>query len=916
MNYSETINLPATEFSMKAGLSDNEPERLAEWEDENLYEEILAEREGEETFILHDGPPYANGDIHIGHALNKILKDILVKFKSMQGFYAPYRPGWDCHGLPIEHKVTTESPELKKEGQMAVRNACRDYSLDYVDIQKEQFQRLGVLGEWEDPYLTLSPDYEAEILRSFLRLVRKGYIYRQLKPIHWCYDCETALAEAEVEYKSLTSPAIYVDFEVIEDPDDVLKSDSSHFMIWTTTPWTIPANVAIAVHSELDYVEFVDPEGKTHVMAERLLAPTIDRRGWSTADVEILQTVSGEKLADITCSHPLLEERASRVITADLVTLEQGTGCVHIAPGHGKEDYEVGQEYNLPIISPVDSEGKFTDEYPAQEGVHVLTADEEIIEELQDKGSLFYRESLEHSYPFCWRCKKPLLFRSTPQWFMDVDHEQLRDSILDSIDGVRWEPSRGKKRFQSMIEDRPDWCLSRQRAWGVPIPALICDDCGEAALVETVIENLIEEVEDKGVNAWFEQDLEHFLPEDLTCEECGSKNFKKSEDILDVWFDSGVSHEAVLKNDENLSWPADVYLEGSDQHRGWFQLSMIPSMALEGGPPFEEIITHGFVVDDKGKKMSKSEGNVISPLEVVSEEGADILRLWVASENYQEDLALSEELLEQIKTRYRRIRNTCKFFLGNLQDFADFSPDKDTVEVDNLLPIDRWFVDELYGLIRRVTRAYNDREFHQAIGEINNFCAVEASSLYLDIVKDRLYCGGEDSLQRRSAQTAIFYGYRTLTRLIAPMLAFTADEVWEYENEDSVHLAEWPRAHSSWEEPQLAEDFARLRKIREEVAREIEHHEEIQDSDSASITLFWPAAEDLLVEYEEYLPEWFIVAEVNVIRGAQTKSIDVEPAEFEKCDRCWRHREHVKPREEYENDHLCGRCYDVLLDQE
>ncbi len=912
MNYSETINLPDTEFSMKAGLSENEPDRLENWEENELYKKILAEREGADKFILHDGPPYANGDIHIGHALNKILKDILVRFKSMQGFYAPYRPGWDCHGLPIEHKVTTESPDLKKEGRMAVREACRDYSLNYVNVQKKQFQRLGVMGEWENPYLTLSPDYEAEILRSFLKLVRDGYIYRQLKPIHWCYDCETALAEAEVEYKPLTSPAIYVDFEVIEDPERVLKSDSAHFMIWTTTPWTIPANVAIAVHPELDYVEFVDPEGKTHVMAERLLAPTIDRRDWSTADVDILQKITGEKLEGITCSHPLVDDRASRVITAELVTLEQGTGCVHIAPGHGKEDYEVGREYNLPIISPVDSTGKFTGEYSPQEGVHVLTADEKIIETLQGNGVLFFRESLEHSYPFCWRCKKPVLFRSTPQWFMDVDHDQLREQILEAVDTVRWEPSRGEKRFRAMIEDRPDWCLSRQRAWGVPIPALICEDCGEAALDEQVIENLISEVEDKGVNAWFEQEIGHFKPKEVTCAECGGDNFKKSEDILDVWFDSGVSHQAVLKKDDNLAWPADVYLEGSDQHRGWFQLSMIPALALEKAAPFREIITHGFVVDDKGKKMSKSEGNVISPQEIVSEDGADILRLWVASENYQEDLALSKDLLEQIKTRYRRIRNTCKFFLGNLQDFSDFSPEEDGVEVGRLLPIDRWFVDELYGLIHRVTRAYNSREFHRAINEINNFCAVEASSLYLDIVKDRLYCSGEDSLHRRSAQTAVYYGYRTLTRLIAPVLSFTADEVWEYQNEKSVHLADWPRAHSNWEAPQLAEDFSRLRKIREQVMKEIEDHEDIQDSNSAVVTLFWPAAEDLLLEYEEYLAEWFIVAGVNVIRGAKNKSIDVEPAAFEKCERCWRYREHVENRSEYDDDKICERCYNVL----
>ncbi|MFP4687243.1 MAG: isoleucine--tRNA ligase [bacterium] len=914
MNYSKTINLPRTEFPMKAGLSAKEPDRLQKWQEESLYEKIQEHREGEQSFVLHDGPPYANGDIHIGHALNKILKDILVKFKTMQGFRAPYRPGWDCHGLPIEHKVTTEDPQLKQEGIMAVRKACRDYSLKYVDIQKEQFKRLGVLGEWDNPYLTLTPDYEAEILRCFLRLSEDGYIYRQLKPVHWCYDCQTALAEAEVEYDSITSPSVYVDFEVIDDPDNILKTEQPSFMIWTTTPWTLPANVAIAVHPELDYVEFVDPEGKSHLMAEGLLAATVDRRQWSTADVEIVQKLKGEQLAGIVCSNPLIDERASRVVTGKLVTLEQGTGCVHIAPGHGQEDYELGLKYNLPIISPVDSSGKFSSEYPEYEGTHVLSADEKIIAELRETGALFHREDFEHSYPFCWRCSKPLLFRATPQWFFDVDHNDLRQRILESLDDIFWAPERGKDRFKAMVEDRPDWCLSRQRAWGVPIPALVCDDCGEAQLEKEVIERLIEEAEVNGVDAWFEADLEQFLPPDYSCPACGSENISRSRDILDVWFDSGVSHEAVLKKDQNLDWPADVYLEGSDQHRGWFQLSMIPAMGLEEAPPFKEIITHGFVVDKNGRKMSKSEGNVVSPQEVVSEAGADILRLWVASENYQEDLTISDELLDQIKTRYRRIRNTCKFFLGNLQDMEDFDPASDSVSVGRMLPVDRWFMDELFGLVHRVSRYFHDRQFHRAMAEINNFCAVEASSLYLDIVKDRLYCDDPDSLGRRSAQTAVYQGLVTLVKLVAPVLVFTADEVWEYLGEDkSVHFADWPHDIADWEEPQIAEDFGRLRKIREEVMKAIEEHPDVKDSNNASITLFWPPAEDLLLEYEQYLAEWFIAADVTVIRGAETKSVDVEQAKTEKCERCWRRREDVQPRDKYEGDLICERCYKVLV---
>ncbi|MFB6355399.1 MAG: isoleucine--tRNA ligase [bacterium] len=911
MDYSKTINLPDTEFPMKAGLADNEPERLASWNDENLYEQIQDKREDDPEFILHDGPPYANGDIHIGHALNKILKDILIRFKTMQGYRAPYRPGWDCHGLPIEHKVTSENPEVKREGQMAVREACRDYSLEYVDVQREQFERLGVLGEWDEPYLTLTPDYEAEVLRSFQELNDKGYIYRQLKPIHWCWNCETALAEAEVEYDELTSPAIFVDFPVIEDPNTVLESPEAHFMIWTTTPWTIPANVAIAVHPELDYVEFEDPDGKVHVMAEAMVTNAIQRRDWSTNDIDILQTIPGEQLEDIICGHPLVDDRASTVILAELVTLEQGTGCVHIAPGHGQEDYEVGLDYNLPIISPVGDNGLFTDEYAPFEGEHVFDADPEIVQLLDERDALFHDESMDHSYPFCWRCDKPIIFRSTPQWFMDVDHNDLRDRILAKLDDIDWVPDWGIDRFRSMVEERPDWCLSRQRAWGVPIPALNCNDCGEAFLDNDLIDNLIDDVERNGVNVWFEESYDHFTKETKECPSCGSDDLSRGDDILDVWFDSGVSHQAVLRNDENLSWPADVYLEGSDQHRGWFQLSMIPSMALEDAPPYEEIITHGFVVDENGLKMSKSKGNVIAPQDVVQEDGADILRLWVASENYQEDLALSDDLLDQIRTRYRRIRNTCKFFLGNLQDLGGFSADEDAVEPSRMHPVDRWFVNEMYGLVHRVTRAYERRDFHLAMANINEFCAVEASSLYLDIAKDRLYCSAPDSHDRRSAQTACFYGLKTLVRLVAPVLSFTSDEVWEYFSDQSVHLEDWPDPADNWEAPNVAEDFHRLRKIREEVLRAIEQEDSVDDQDEADVTISWPGAYGLLDQYRDILEEWFIVADASIVEGPSDRVITVEPSEYDKCDRCWRYRETVRERSEVEQDELCDRCAEL-----
>lgn len=916
LDYSETVNLPDTDFSMKANLSENEPDRLAEWDEMNLYDRIQENREGSETFILHDGPPYANGDIHIGHALNKILKDMLVKFKTMRGYRAPYRPGWDCHGLPIEHKVTSENPETAKEGQLAIREACREYALKYVDIQKEQFQRLGVLGEWDNPYLTLSSDYEAEILRSFLELVEDDFIYRQLKPIHWCWDCKTALADAEVEYDQLKSPSIYVDFDVIDDPNGVLKSEGASMMIWTTTPWTLPANVAIAVHPEYSYVEFEDPEGDVHVVAEPLLTAVLTTQDWSTGDIDILQKLSGQKLEDVSAAHPFIDERGSRVITSDIVTLDEGTGCVHIAPGHGQEDYAIGMEYDLPVLSPVGDDGTYTDEFPDEEGVHVLTADDRIVERLESSGHLFYSEQMEHSYPFCWRCKKPVIFRATPQWFFDVDHRDVRERILETLDDIRWLPERGRKRFEAMIEDRPDWCLSRQRAWGVPIPAIQCNDCGETVLEPAVIDELIQRVEEEGVSVWFDSDVMEFIPVDYSCKNCGGQHFSKQNDILDVWFDSGVSHRAVLKNDGHLRRPADVYLEGSDQHRGWFQLSMIPSMAIEGDSPFRELITHGFVVDENGEKMSKSRGNVVSPQEIVKEDGADILRLWVASEDYHEDLVLGEELLDQIKDKYRRIRNTLKFFLGNLQDFEDFTPSEDMLPVDRMHPVDRWFLSELYGLIRRVARAFQDREFHQAINEINNFCAVEASSLFLDIAKDRLYCEPRDSRNHRSAQTAIYRGLTTITKLIAPVLSFTADEVWDYLPEDgSIHETDWPDAPDDWMQESINEDFRKLRTVRKELMKTIENSDSIDDASKADVHLGWPEYETLLVEYEDILSEWFIVSSVTLREDATERSIEVTSTDNEKCERCWRFRDTVKGRESLEDGQLCDRCTSSVEEQ-
>ncbi|MFB6345816.1 MAG: isoleucine--tRNA ligase, partial [bacterium] len=758
-------------------------------------------------------------------------------------------------------------------------------------------------------YLTLSPDYEAEILQSFLELVEDDFIYRQLKPIHWCWDCQTALADAEVEYDELKSPSIYVDFNVIDDPGAVLESGGASVMIWTTTPWTLPANVAIAVHPDYTYVEFEDPDGDVHLVAEPLLTSVVSARDWSTGDVEILQKIPGSELEGIGCAHPFVDDRAAQVITSDIVTLEEGTGCVHIAPGHGQEDYAIGREYDLPVLSPVGDDGTYTDEFPDQEGVHVLTADDRIVERLEESGHLFYSQEHSHSYPFCWRCDKPVIFRATPQWFFDVDHKDVRRRILNTLDDIRWLPERGKKRFKTMVEDRPDWCLSRQRAWGVPIPAVQCENCGETVLEPQIIENLIEQVQDQGVSVWYESDVNQFIPDGFNCDSCGESRFSSGNDILDVWFDSGVSHRAVLKNDENLRRPADVYLEGSDQHRGWFQLSMIPSMALENDSPFGELITHGFVVDENGEKMSKSRGNVISPQEIVSENGADILRLWVASEDYHGDLVMGEELLEQVKDKYRRIRNTLKFFLGNLQDFRTFDPSEDALPFEDMHIIDRWFLTELYRLVHEVTTAFQDREFHQAINAINNFCAVEASSLFLDIAKDRLYCEPQFKNSHRSAQTAIYHGATILSRIIAPVLSFTADEAWDYLPQDrSVHEADWPDVPQKWANDSIADDFDALRTVRREIMKTVENSETIDEASEASVTINWNQYTSTLRKHEDILEEWFLVSDVTIEEGSGSETITVTQTNHPKCERCWRYRPSVSGREKYDDDELCDRC--------
>ncbi len=730
MNYKDTLNLPKTDFPMKADLPKREPDMLNSWKEKDIYAHIRGKFKGKPKYILHDGPPYANGDIHIGHALNKTLKDIVVKYKTMRGFDAPYVPGWDCHGLPVEHQLFKELKISKGQiGQLEFRKKAADYALRYVGIQKEQFKRLGVFGDWEDPYLTLSPGYVAGIMRSFAKLVEGGYVYKGRKPVNWCTRCETALAEAEVEYADHTSPSVYVKFQI----KDTKIKDGRHFLIiWTTTPWTLVANVAIAVHPEMSYVSIKVGE-ETFFIAQDLLNIVLEKL--NIKEYKKISALKGRDLEGLNYIHPFLK-REGKVVLANYVSNEEGTGCVHTAPGHGMEDFMTGQKYGLPTIMPVNEKGLFDDTAGELSGMHVFKANDAIIERLKKDGNLLNSATISHSYPHCWRCKSPVIFRATVQWFINVDHNGLRKKTLEAVKGVKWVPSVGEKRISAMIETRPDWCLSRQRYWGVPIPAFYCEGCELPVLDAKAIDRVADMMEKEGSDVWFARTAEELLPPGFKCPECKKDKFRKEEDILDVWFDSGVSHQSVIRARPGLQFPADLYLEGSDQHRGWFQSAILTSMPIEGRPPFKNVLTHGFVVDGEGRKMSKSLGNVVSPQDVIKTHGADVLRLWVASCDYYEDIRISKEILERTSEAYRKIRNTARFILGNLYDF---DPVKDRVGHEELLGFDKWAVSKACSLIEEITKYYDDFEFHKVFRALYNFCTVELSSFYLDVLKDRLY---------------------------------------------------------------------------------------------------------------------------------------------------------------------------------
>ncbi len=904
---------------MKADLPNREPKILKHWQETDLYGKIRKACKGKPKFVLHDGPPYANGSIHMGHALNKILKDIVIRYKTMRGFDSPYVPGWDCHGLPVEHQLFKELKLTKYDiDQVKFRKKAYGYAMKYVVIQRDEFKRLGIMADWENPYLTLAKDYEAEIVRSFGKLVEKGYIYKDRKPVNWCATCETALAEAEVEYENKTSPSIFVKFE------SVYNNIPAYFVIWTTTPWTLVANVAIAVHPDYDYalVDIGGPvfRGEKFIIAKALVDSVMDKAG--IKDFKILKTFKGKEFEGIEARHPFID-RKSKVVLAGYVSLEDGTGCVHTAPGHGQEDYLTGKRYNLPMIMPVDTRGKFDETAGEFSGMHITKANDAILEKLKLLNSLVHKGEVTHSYPHCWRCKKPIIFRATEQYFMKIDHDDLRKKMLDSISAkVKWVPEAGQSRISAMVANRPDWCLSRQRYWGVPIIAFHCKNCKEALLDAKVIAHVAGLIEKEGADAWFVRKEEELLPKSVKCHKCGHEDFTKETDIIDVWFDSGVSHQAVLKKRQELDYPAELYLEGSDQHRGWFQSALITAMGIDGRAPYKSVLTHGFVVDGVGKKMSKSLGNVITPEQVMKKSGADILRLWVASSDYSEDVRLSDEILTRLADAYRKIRNTYKYLLSNLYDF---DPEKNTVPYDKLLEIDRWVLSRLSGLIRSSAENYDAYSFHKVYRDVYNFCVYEISSVYLDILKDRMYTFKPDSLERRSGQTAMFELLMGLIKIMAPLLSITAEEAWSYVNvkskSGSIHLEAWPSDnHDKWFDENLEKKWARLIAVREAVLKKLETKRQSGEiGSSLEATVLLASADEgyvkLLKENKDILRYLFIVSAVELKEDAFNKSdmetnvpiaVYVEKAKGTKCQRCWNYSPLVGSDAQHPT--LCERC--------
>lgn len=938
MDYRATLNLPQTKFKMKANLPQKEPEFLKKWEKEDLYGKIQAATRNKPQYILHDGPPYANGHIHLGTAFNKVLKDIILKSKRLAGYHCPYVPGWDCHGLPIEHNVDKELGAKKKEIPiLSVRAACRKYAEKWIKVQKNEFKRLGVLGDWDNPYLTINYGYEAAIAREFNRFLCSDGVIRSKKPVYWCTSCRTALAEAEVEYHDHASPSIYVKFpfldnlarDVPELTEEKLAGRKVYALIWTTTPWTLPANLAVAFHPAYTYGA-VAVGDEVWIMAADLIEQAFAEFGEDVVgnQYELLATFSARNIEGRKCKHPFME-RESLVILANYVTLDSGTGIVHTAPGHGREDYMSGLVNDLPILSPVDSDGKFTDEAGPYEGLFIFDANKRINHDLNEQGLLVKETAISHSYPHCWRCKQPVIFRATEQWFIAMEKNNLRDKALQEIKGVAWTPDWGMERIYGMVEGRPDWCLSRQRAWGVPLTVLTCGECGEIIKDEAVARRIVDIFLKEGADAWFKYEAAHFIGENRNCVNCGTASFIKEMDILDVWFDSGVSYAAVLEERDELRTPADLYLEGSDQHRGWFQSSLLASVGTRGVPPYRGVLTHGFVVDGQGKKMSKSVGNVIAPEEIIKKYGAEVLRLWVASEDYRDDIKISDEILKQISDAYRKIRNTIRFFLGNLYDFT---PAADRVGYGEMDELDRWAVQQFELFKRRAIKAYADFDFHIVFHGLHQFCGVTMSAFYLDIIKDRLYTALPDSPARRSAQTVLFDVLSGLLSIMAPVMSFTAAEAWEFlpgtgdgkEAGGNVFLQEFPPEIPEAIDPELDEKWQKLLEVRSEITRALEgaRRDKVIGHPLEAMVLVKTTGSltEFLADKWETLKMVSIVSELvqtDDLTGVIYESevlpelhVSVLPASGGKCERCWLRSETVG--EAIDHPELCSRCTSVV----
>ena len=909
-DYGKTLNLPKTEFPMRGNLPENEPNFLNEIFEKGLYEKMLKKNEGNEPFVLHDGPPYANGEIHAGHSLNKILKDTIVRYKNLKGYYTPFIPGYDTHGMPTEKKAIEKLGLNRDEIPVSqFRDTCKEFNKGFIEKQTNGFKRLGVLADWENPYITYQPQMEAKQIEVFGEMYKRGYIYKGLKPVYWCTDCETALAEAEIEYKDVNSNTAYVKFSVI-DSKGMFDERDTFVVIWTTTPWTLPGNVGITISPDFEY-SLVEANGEKLIMATELLDKVM-----KAAEIENYNTLKvwkGSELEGVKCKHPFLQ-RESRVVLGSedtiLVELGTGTGAVHTAPGYGKEDYLCGLKNNLEIIVTVDSKGHQTEGAGPFAGMYYAKSDKEIIKWLDENNLLLAKQTVNHSYPHCWRCKHPIIFRATSQWFASVDG--FRKEALEAIKNVKWYPAWGEERISKMIEERNDWCISRQRTWGVPLPIFYCEECEKEYVTNESLEKVQNIVREQGTNAWFDLNAEELLPENAKCEYCGCTKFKKETDIMDVWFDSGSTHQSVLA--ERGLPQANLYLEGSDQYRGWFQSSLLTAVAAKGITPYKEVVTHGYVVDEQGRKMSKSLGNGIDPIQMVNELGADILRLWVLSSDYTSDVSISKNILKQVSETYRKIRNTARFILGNI-DGLDVNT---LVEYDKLQEIDKFALIKLNKLISDCTKAYDCYEFNKAYQAINTFCVVDMSNFYLDIIKDRLYTAKPDSQERKSAQTVMYLILHSLVRILAPMTCFTAEEIWKYmphsenENTESVMLTSYPEVNNKYENKELEEKWNKIIKIKEDVAKKLEEarsEKVIGHSLNAKVTISAESEEyAFLQENKDVLMTVFIVSDLEIVEGKS--DIKVEVASGEKCERCWMYSTTVG--EDKENPTICKRCSEAL----